>query len=90
MKTPEETALLLKTTEDELAALIASHEETWAKRKEQLKKLADAHTSLQQQMQNEGEQNQLKVTHLEGKIAAYKDLLVEPEPTPEVPVVAPI
>lgn len=72
---------LLKARESELEQVKATHDEMWAKGSQDLRFLQQEHQNLQAKMQTEGGQNQLKITRLEGMIAAYKGLLPK-EDTP--------
>lgn len=76
---------LLKTREGELEQVKAAHDAMWAKGSQDLRFLQQEHQNLQTKMQTEGGQNQLKITRLEGMIAAYKELLPKLE-TPAEPV----
>lgn len=75
---------LLKECESELEQVKAAHDAMWAKGSLDLRFLQKEHEQLQTKMQTEGGQNQLKITRLEGMIAAYKELL--PKDTPPEPV----
>lgn len=87
--TSDEIQRLLKERESELEQVKAAHDVMWAKGSQELRSLQQQHQRLQEKMQTEGGQNQLKITRLEGMIAAYKELLPKPEPPsdskPETP-----
>lgn len=82
---PSEIEGLLKAKEAELEQVKAAHDAMWAKGSEELRVLKQRHQQLQAKMETEGGRNQLKLTHLEGMIDAYKELLPKPEATETPP-----
>lgn len=74
-KQPTSIRDLLNARKAELASVLAAHDVMWKEKSEQLQALQQQHQAIQQQMQKDGAQNQLKITHLEGMIAAYESQL---------------
>lgn len=70
---------LIKAKEAEKTWAISVHDEMWEKGTRQLQLFQQQSQQLQTKMQTEGGQNQLKITRLEGMIAAYKELLPKEE-----------
>lgn len=77
MKTPKQIQDLIAAREAEITSVKSTHDSMWAKGSAELKSLADQHAAKQQQMNQEGAQNQLMVTRLEGCISELKNLLTE-------------
>lgn len=67
----------IKAREAEKQSVIDQHDAMWKKGTAELKALAEKHQACQTAMQQQGGQNQLKITHLEGCIAELKKLLPE-------------
>lgn len=74
---------LINAKEAEKTLAIAAHDTMWEQGTRQLQAFQQQSQQLQTKMQTEGGQNQLKITRLEGMIAAYKELLPKEETPPE-------
>lgn len=72
---PKQVEELIAAREAEKQSVIDQHDAMWKKGEAELKALVEKHQAVQTQMQQQGGQNQLKITHLEGCIAELKKLL---------------